>query len=231
MKAVELINSAYVLAGIVARDLEQVQGSEGQDGLFWLNMLLSEKSMAGNHLPYYGHLEFTGIPGQETYFVRGLITADAVTFNIGTVRYFLRPSPRRMYFGEARVDNINSLPYHYFAERVNNGMNIFFYFSPSQAFVFKVTGLIALSQVGNDDELNNTLDEFYQLLLLFELAEMLAIWKKISLPPATKSKLDEYRSKLFDMNPRDFTLKIRPIVSSSGGITYGDINFGRGWRP
>lgn len=229
MKAVELINRAYVLSGIVARDLEQVQGSEGKDGIFWLNQLIAEKSMTGDHIPYYGHLSFTGVIGQEKYFVEGLITADAITFNIGDIRYSLKPSPRRMYFGQSRADNINSLPYQYYSERVNNGMDIYFYFNPAGAYEFKVTGLIALSQVDNDDELDTMMDKFYQSFLMFELAERLAQWKKISLPPSTSSQLEKFRSQLYDLNPQDYTLRVRSLISSRGAFNYAAVNFGRGW--
>lgn len=232
MKAVELINRAYVLSGIVARDLEQVQGSEGRDGIFWLNQLLAEKSMTGDHLPYYGHLNFTGVLGDQEYFVEDLVTADVITFNMGQIRYSLKPSPRKEYWGDSRADDINSLPYHYYAERVNGGMNIFFYFKPAGAYIFKVTGLVSLSQVTNDTQLDDALDKFYQSFLIFELAERLCQWKQISLPPSAQNQLDVFRRKLIDLNQMDFTLRQKSLMATSPVLTYAQVNMGKGWtRP
>ena len=229
MKAVELINRAYVLSGIVARNLSQVQGSEGIDGLFWLNQLLAEKSMTGDYIPYYGHQEFNGIPGVENYFVPRLVTVDVITFNIGDVRYSLRPSNRREYWGSSRANNISSLPYHYYAERVNNGMSIYFYFEPADAYLFTATGLLTLTDVANDDDLDDTLDKFYQSFLMFELAERLCQWKKISLPPATQEQLDKFRSDLYDLNPVDYRLSKQSLISHGNTLSYAQIAFGRGW--
>lgn len=229
MKGVEVVNRAYVLSGIVARDLESVQGSEGKDGIFWLNQLIDEQSMTGDHLPYYGHLSFNSVNGQNQYFVQGLVTADAITFNIGSIRYSIRGENRRTYWGESRAENIESLPFCYYYERVNGGMNIYFYFTPSGITKFTATGLLSIPEVTNDTELNDYVDKFYQSYLIFLLAERLCQWKKISLPPATQIQLDKFRDNLFDLNPRDFTLSYRSLFGLRGYINYAQVNMGKGW--
>ena len=229
MKAVELINRAYYLSGIVARDLSDVQGSEDKDGLFWLNQLIAEKSINGDYIPYYGHMEFNGQAGIENYFVPSLITCEVITFNIGSVRYELRPSNRRLYWGSSRAENVSSLPYQYYAERVNGGMSIYFYFKPAGNYLFTATGLVALSKVDNDDELDDLIDTFYQSFLMFELAERLCQWKTISLPPDTQKQLDKFRSNLYDLNPVDYRLTKKSLLSSRSAMSYAQIAFGRGW--
>lgn len=229
MKGVELINRAYYLSGIVGRDLDQVQGSEGRDGLFWLNQLLSEKSMNGDYLPYYSHLIVPYVNGQEKYFVPGLITADPIAFNIGDVRYSMRGENRRTYWGNARADNIDSLPYQYYYERVNGGMDIYFYFKPSGITNFTVTGLTALPQVINDTDLSASLDDFYQLFLMFELAEYLCMWNQITLPPKTQQKLDQYRKTLYNMNPMDLRVNKVSIIRAQSALNYAQINIGKAW--
>lgn len=229
MKAVEVINRAYILSGIVARDLDSVQGSEGEDGIFWLNQLLSEQSITGDQLPYYGHLSFNSVNGQKQYFVSGLITIDTITFNIGSIRYSIRGENRRTYWGESRAEDVESLPYAFYYERVNGGMNIYFYFTPSGITNFTATGLVSIPQVTNDTELNNIVDAFYQSYLMFLLAERLCQWKKISLPPATQIQLDKFRRNLFNLNPKDFTLSYRSLLGLRGYINYAQANIGKGW--
>lgn len=229
MKAVELINKAWVLSGIVGRDLEQVNGSQGRDGLFWLNALLSTKSSTGKLLPYYGHLEMNAVVGQEDYFVEGLVTLECVTFNIGDVRYSLRGEQRRTYFGSSRADNINSLPYKVYFERVPGGCQVYFYFKPDDTYELKFTGLVSLTSVTNDTELNTALDGFYQIFLIHELAEALCNWYKMSLPPATAQKLTELRDQMVDINAMDLTVGYRTTLRSRSAINYGIVNLGNGW--
>lgn len=229
MKAVELINRAFVLSGIIARDLEQVQGSEGRDGLFWLNQLLAEKSINGDYLPYYSHPVFASVNGQQKYFVEGLITLDVITFSMGAVRYSIRGESRRSFWGDPRAENIDSLPFCFYYERVNGGMDIYFYFKPQGVTSFTATGLSSLAEVTNDTQLNDHFDKFYQSFLIFDLAERLCQWYKISLPPAVSAQLEKFRNNIYNMNPKDMTINKKSMFSCSPLLSYAQVAFGKGW--
>lgn len=225
----ELINRAYVLAGIVARNLEQVSGSEGIDGLFWLNQLLAEKAVTTKYIPYYTHSTMPTVVGQEIYMVNGLAELEVLSFNLGNVRYSMERDSRKRYFGDPRVDGITSLPFHYYSERVNGGTKIYLYFVPNAVYTLNITGRFALSSVLNDDDLDDVIDNFYQLFLMFELADYLAMWNKITLPPQTQMKLQEYRDIFEDLNPVDLTTNKISTLSSSDSLSWAQINIGRGW--
>lgn len=222
---------AYNLAGIVARDLDQVQGSEGSDGIFWLNQLLAEKMSDGSYLPFYTHYSFNGVIGQEQYLLPNMVSVDCITFYIGETRYSLQGTDRRRYWGDSRQDNIFSLPYQYYYEKTVGGINVFFYFKPQQTYQFVATGLIGLPSVIESTDLNETLDQYYQLYLMFELAEYLCIWNQISLPPKTQAKLNEFRNKLYNINPLDVSLSKQSLLAGTPLLTYAQINIGKGWVP
>lgn len=230
LKAGVVIQRALNLSGILSRNLEEQDDEEGADGLFWLNMLLKEKSANGMLLPYYGHLDITTAPGQEKYFVPDLVSADILTFKLQGVRYSITGQSRYKYFGTPRADNINSLPFQWYWERVNGGMDIYIYFKPSEQIEeLEVTGLLGFPNVTFSTELNNFLDIYYQNFLIFELAEAMCIFYKISLPPDTKMKLARLRKEMTSINPIDLSIKKKSLLGGGGLLTYAQINFGRGW--
>jgi hypothetical protein len=232
MKAVEIINRALVLSGLVSRGLQQASGEQGKDGLFWLNQLLAEKSATGRMLPYYGHIEVTPTIGEKVVFFEGMVTADTFTFNIGDIRYPVKVTNRNRYFGEARAENINSLPYEWYWERVPGGINIYLYFAPGSEYPLKLTGLISFSPVTFDTEMNPIMDAFYQNFLMFELAESICLWSKISMPPATAAKLERLRKEVTDINPKDYTQTKISMYGGDVALSYAGINFAKnGWYP
>lgn len=231
MKAVEIVNRALVLSGIVARGLQQASGEEGTDGLFWLNRILGEKSANGRLLPYYGHPEITATIGQEILFFPNMVTADVLTFNIGRVRYSVKGKRRDKYFGESRAENVSSLPYQWYWERVPGGINIYLYFSPASDYPIRLTGLVAFSSVDFDTEMNDLMDDFMQNFLIFELAESICAWKKISMPPATAAKLARLRNEVTDINPKDYSISKTSMFGSYARLTYAQINISPGFTP
>jgi hypothetical protein len=233
LKAGVLVQRSLNLSGIVSKDLEEYDtNSEGTEGLFWLNMLIAEKSATGILLPYFGHIDITPVEGQEVYFIPNLITAEILTFTIQGVRYSITVTPRYKYLGTPRADNISSLPFQWYWERVNGGMNIYLYFKPSnQIEELKVTGLLGLQDVIFSTELDDFIDLFYQNFLMFENSESLCIAYNLSVPPDTASKLKRLRNEMRSINPRDFSIKKKSLIGGGGLLTYGQVNFGRAWTP
>ncbi len=231
MKAIELINRAWVLAGIVGRDLDQVSGSQGEDGLSWLNQLISQKTATGDYIPYYVHVELDSVQGQEAYEVPNLVSIEAITFNNGPVRYSMTEMMRNPYWGNARIDNVDALPVTYYQERIDGGVKFWVYFKPNQVYRFNITGRQALSNVTFDTDLDESLDKFYQTYLMFELAEYLCLWYKITLPPQIQMKLAELRKNMLDINAKDLSIKKISTLGQGGVVSYAQINIGKGWTP
>jgi hypothetical protein len=230
LKAGVIIQRALNLSGITSRSLEEQDDEEGADGLFWLNMLLAEKSATGILLPYFGHIDITPVVGQEIYFIPNIVTAEILTFTIQGVRYSVRFESRYKYLGTPRANNVQSLPFQWYWERVNGGMNIYLYFIPNtQIDNIVVTGILGFQKVIFSTEMDSFLDTFYQNFLIFELAESMCLFYKISTPPETAKKLMRLRNEMRSINPRDFSLKKKSMLGNGGILTYAQVNYGRGW--
>jgi len=152
----KLISEAYYDSSVVSRQFETIQGYQLNDGLLWLNQLLGDKAMDTGDIPYITQqYSFNAVVGQETYFVPGLASIDALVFYIGPIRYSMQYVDRIRYFGSPRANNINALPVSYTYERVPGGCNIWVYFWPQQAFEFNVTGNFFIESVTLNQDLQS----------------------------------------------------------------------------
>lgn len=231
MNVTQLVNYAWILTGVVARDLEEVSGSQAADGLFWLNQILSEIAITGRYIPYYSYIQVPLVVGQEQYFLPNVVEIDTANFYIDTVRYMMLQDNRRHYFGAPRVDNVNALPYQYYWERVVGGSNIFLYFPPQGNYLMKVKCLQMLSDVTEMTNLDLTYDKFYQSFLMYMLASRLADWYKIALPPATQTQLSAFMKNVANLNPMDLTCYKTCTYSTTNSLSYAQANIGRGFVP
>lgn len=227
----ELINRAYYLSQVVSRELEQVSGQQVADGLVWLNALLSLKSAYSRVIPYYQQYEFNAVNGVEEYFVPNLVQPETLTFNIGPVRYSTQPQSRRAYFGSGRVDNITSLPFNWHFERTLGGSNVFLYFVPNTNYPIKIWGKFGFENVALEQDLLLTYDEYYIDYLRYRLAKRICSEFGIPMQPQTMDELEELEEAMTDVSPPDLTLTKYSSLQSDGGINWGDINIGKGWRP
>lgn len=230
MKVTELIARALFLAGIDGRDLDQATSGQGKDGLFFLNMLLAEKSITTQYIPYISHTTFNSVVGQELYVIPNLVDLEVLSFEWQTVRYYLTPQPRKPYFAPPRANNVKSLPLYYYAERSNEGMRIYLYFLPdNNQYEFQITGKYALSQVGYDDDLSLTLELWYQSYLMYELAKRICDFYNITLPPQAAMQLEEFKSQIRNINPMDLTITSISTLNNGSFLNYGQVNIGKGW--
>jgi hypothetical protein len=152
---------------VVARQFEDLQGYQLNNGLLWLNQLLGDKAMDSGDIPYITQqYPFYGVVGQEKYFIPNLASIDALTFYIPTstptgasatttVRYQMNYVDRVRYFGQPRANGINALPVTYTYERVLGGANIWVYFAPQQPFLFNITGNFFIGNVSLNQDLQS----------------------------------------------------------------------------
>lgn len=150
----QVITDAFNDSGIVARQFNQVQGSQLYEGLRWFNQILGDKAMDTGDIAYITmQYPMYGVVGQETYFIPNCISIDAITFYIGSVRYQMQFLNRAKYFGNNRANNINSLPLQYTYERVPGGIMLWVYFWPMAQYLFNITGNFFLQNVTLNQDL------------------------------------------------------------------------------
>ena len=202
----ELIIDSWYLSGIVARQLEVVDGSQITDGLEILNQFLDEQSATGKNIPYYTRFPITPVTGQEAYPIPNAVLVDSVTYTIDTVRYKMTRLSRYDYFGRGRVNNIDALPVTYYVERSLGGMTLYVYFTPeSNISGFEVDGRFSLANVTLGQELDTIIDSFYVQYLKYSLARRFCDWYNVSYPEQKDATRHALESQIEDVNYQDFT--------------------------
>lgn len=226
----ELITRSWYLSGVVSRDLETVSGDQLNDGLQMLNAFLAIKTANQRLIPYYQELSFQTIIGEGKYFIDNLILAETVAFVLEQVRYPMQLVGRHEFFGTARANNVQSLPYMYFIERCLNGSDLYLYFFPDKVYEFKIHGKFSLANVALNQNLLLTLDQYYIEYLRYGLAEYMCQEYNITFQPQSQKRLDQLEAMIFDISPLDFTIRKKSMLQrQSGPDIYGQVNIGKGW--
>lgn len=153
----KLINDAYYISGIVAREFQTVQGQEANDGLDILNDLLTDKTVENDMIPYFQKYSFPAINGQESYYIPNLIELQTLVFFIQNVRYQMNEIPMRQYFGSSRANNITSLPFTWHVQRQPGGATIYLYFLPNTNYPMEAWGLFRLNEVSINQDLTSNI--------------------------------------------------------------------------
>lgn len=226
-----LISRSWITSGIVARNLQGVQGFQSSDGLFLLNELLEIKSADIKLIPYFEHTDLQLVAGQQTYFVPNLVYLESMTFNIGSVRYAMQGVDRVEFFGESRALNIQSLPYQWYFERVDGGSNVSVYFTPDQNYLANLNAKYALTNVTLNTDMSLTYDGFYLTYLRYALAEYMCNYFGVSFSADNQKMLLTMMTKLQNVSPPDLSLRKTSTLSKTNSLNYGDVNIGHGYRP
>jgi hypothetical protein len=246
--AQELITRSWFLSGIVARNLQVPTGDQIYDGLQMLNDLLNFKQIETDLIPYWTYIELPLVAGQEFYFLPYVAAIESATFNIDVVRYPMDSTTRRMYYGSSRVDNISTLPFNWNYNRALGGGNLALYFKPEAAYPCKMMVKIFLVDVNLETDLTNLtsvvpytfinsanqgLDTSYIEYLRYALAQYMCSEYGVLFNPESEKILTSYKRKLMYVSPPDLTVIKTSILcaENAGGVNWGDVNIGRGWRP
>ncbi len=229
--ALQLIDRAYYLSQIVARELEVVSGGQQADGLYLLNALLSFKSSDLRLIPYFTRDTFPTIQGVEDYYRPNLLMIDSLTFNIGDVRYSMLEKTRDEYFASARVDNIQSLPVTYRIERELGGLRIFLYPLPSDVYTMKLSGKFGFTNVTLQTDLSLVYDAYYIEYLRYALSRYLCAEYGATFPDASEIHFQEMQKKLMDVSPVDMSITKQTFFGGAPGIDWQMVNLWKGYLP
>ncbi len=199
----KLISNAYYASGVVPRRLGTVSGQQLTDGLDLLNDFLSVKTANINLIPYYKQYDLVAVVGQEQ-------------------------QPRHKYFGDPRVNNINSLMYDTRFERTKGGGNFYLYFKPNLAYPIHIWGKFGLDDVDYNDDLELVYDRYYITYLRYGLAEYICSDYQIPVPPTVDSELKKLEKIISRTSPPDLSTRKLSALNGDGGLNWAIVNFG-GW--
>lgn len=256
--AEQLIERSWFLSGIVARNLQVPTGDQIFDGLQMLNDLLNFKQIETDLIPYWQYITFNAVGGQEFYFLPYVAAIESSTFNINVVRYPMVNASRTNYFGSARVDNIQTLPFSWNYERSVGGGTFGMYFIPDTNYPIKMQVKIFLTDVTLQTDLQDVTASFvntynvpnyttysfinngiqgydtsYLEYLRYALARFMCSEYGVSFNPESEKIFQSYQRKLMYIGPPDLSNKKLSILysDSNPGYNWGDVNIGHGWRP
>lgn len=227
----ELITKAFFVAGIAGHDFQVVTGPQLSYGLRVLNDIIDDKQIETDMIPYTTTLyNFNSVPGQEMYFIPGLVQVDTLCFFIDDIRYSMSNVSRDIYFGSSRANNIDSLPVTFHAERCFNGTNIFLYFYPNLAYPMQLLGLFKLNEVTSGQDLSLTLERFYINYLGYALANRLCIEYGYAIPQDVKTQLQWYQDNISKRSaPMDLKAKNINMFGVTNSVNFAQSNLGGGW--
>lgn len=246
--AEQLVTRSWFLSGIVAKNLQIPTGDQIYDGLQMLNALLDFKQIQTDLIPYWTYIELPLVAGQEFYFLPYVAAIESATFNIDVVRYPMDYTTRRMYYGSSRVDNIATLPFNWNYNRALGGGNMALYFKPESAYPMKMMVKLFLVDVTLQTDLTNIsesvpytfinsanqgYDTSYIEYLRYALAQYMCSEYGVLFNPESEKILNGMKRQLMYVSPPDLTVIKTSILCSenAGGVNWGDVNIGRGWRP
>ena len=227
----QLISGAYYASGVVSREFETVSGAQIGDGLEWLNNIIEEKVVDDGMIPYETTYTFNAVPGQEIYFIPNLIQVDTLVFFLNSVRFSMDFNKRNNYFGSNRVQNIKTLPYQWYFERLKGGANLYIYFLPDQAYPMELHGIFRLTDVALGQDLSLTFDNFFTTYLRYALADRICAEYNYATPPGVTRQLGKYeawitkKSRVLDLRID----KISSLKNESTTYSWAYVNLGRGF--
>lgn len=232
--ALKLITKSFYRAGIRSQGFNAPTSEELNEGLDSLNDLLAEKTVDNALNPYYTKFDFNVTEGVEEYFIEGLIEAETVTFTLNSVRYSVMKTSRAKFFGSARANNIDSLPFMWHLEREFGGARLFLYYLPNQAYDFQLWGQFALnSEITLLTDLSLTYDRFYISYLKCALAQRLCLDYDMDVPSMLKEQMDEFDEMMSkQISPMDLNIQKTSTLQGGSFVNYGVANLApNGWLP
>ncbi len=226
----KLISRSWNLSSIVAKEYETTNGTEGSEGLDLLNGLLEYKAVRTDLIPYWGRIEFNLVQGQERYYIPNLLAVETFTFNIGEVRFPTFKSSRQQYFGDGRVDNIQSLPFQWHVERELGGMYFYVNYRPDSNYIAKITGKFGLTNVELQTNLAKIYDGFYIEYLRFALGEYMSLEYDITFAPDKKRMLTQMEKTLRNVSPPDFKQRKVRFMNTNTPFNWAHANISPGYN-
>ena len=235
----QLIIDAYYTSGIVGRNYEFTTGDEINDGLTVLNDFLKIKGADIAHIPYYTVYDGVLTANQEVYYIQGLVEMESMTFFLpnpaspgqSSIRFQMNELTREQYFAYPRAEHIETLPLTWHMERAKGGVNLYVYFLPNQDYAYQIVGKFSLNQTALQQDLSTVYDDWYLTYLKYGLAIWLCNFRTVTPSKWLMDIFNEMKLQLKDLSPIDFTLrKQSSFKASSGGTTWGDVNYAHQWR-
>lgn len=213
-----IINSLYLLGELGVG--EQPDAFMLSSGLDLVNELLDKFSSDSIYIPFLKTLNFTMVPGQATYTISDLVSADInsdrivdlsfANYTVQTIVYPLRIINKATYNNVVRLNNLNARPGFVFLNKQDTTSSITFYPAPDQPYPCAVQVKSMIDKLDAQEDISE-LPPYYYGFLKYALArKFLAYYPSGNWPQQNEDEYQDYYNNLKNANETDLT--IRPSV-------------------
>lgn len=213
-----IINSLYLLGELgVGETPDAFMLSSGLD---LINELLDKFASDSIYIPFLTTLNFTMVPGQATYTISDLVTADIdadrvvdlsfANYTVQTIVYPIKIINKATYSGVVRLNNLNARPGFVFLNKQNNESILTFYPAPDQPYPCAVQVKSMIDKLEPHEDISE-LPPYYYGFLKYALArKFLSYYPSGNWPQTAEDEYQDYYNNLKNSNETDLT--IRPSV-------------------
>lgn len=213
-----IINSLYLLGELGVG--ETPDSFMLSTGLELINELLDKFSADSIYIPYLTTINFTFVPGQATYAISNIVTADITAdrvvdlsfanYLVQTIEYPIRVINKATFNNVVRLTNLNARPGFVFLDKQPTESFITFYPAPDQPYPCKIQVKSMIDQLAAFQDISE-LPPYYYGFLKYALArKFLAYYPSGNWPQQNEDEYQDYFNNLKNANETDLT--IRPSV-------------------
>jgi len=231
----DLIVQAFYRLGEFAVG-ETIPGADASIALTQLNLLLDDFSSSGVYIPYVTEFTFNMIPGQASYSVSDIISADItnprivdllnVNLTLNDIIIFpIRIVSRTTFSNMVRINQppLSTRPGMVFLDEQPFQSFLTFYPSPDQAYPISVNAKCMINEVSYTSSLQ-FLPPYFWLFLQMALArDLKSFYPSGNWPAEAEDKYQKVFRNLRNANELDLTITPSAILNSKGPMYWANI--------
>jgi hypothetical protein len=238
MKAIQIINDAYIFSNVIAEEGQDLTSVQVRDGARLLNFVINNLNKDGDVIALNSQETLTIPKGQTTLILNDYIRIDKVQFNLGSVWIDIQLNSAQDFYNQAVISTVNSIPYYGYVKRTAEGVELIVYFTPEKDYDIRiVSGVKKIVNLQPDDDL--TADSiFYEELLIWKLANYIRVRNQMPRDPAIDIEIRSISRRLKNIKPININTNLSKVGScntenNSRQVmkTVADANIMGGFRP
>lgn len=220
----DIITNSLYLLGELGVGIETPDAFMLSTGLELINELLDKFSSDSIYIPFLKTLSFTMVPGQATYSISDIVSANIVSdrivdlsfanYTVETIVYPIMIINKATYNNVVRLNNLSSRPGFVFLDKQARSSYLNFYPAPDQPYPCTVQVKQMIDKLEAHENINE-LPPYYYGFLKYALArKFLAYYPSGNWPQQNEDEYQEYYNNLKNANETDLTIRPSVIMNS-----------------
>lgn len=217
-----IINSLYLLGELGTG--ETPDALMLSTGLELINELLDKFTSDSMYIPFLTTLSFNFTPGQGTYSISDIVSADIDADRVvdlvyadytvsGDITYPLQVVSKVEYYNNTHLEDFDARPGIVFLDKQARQTNVVFYPAPDQNYACNLRVKSMLDKLDAQENING-LPPYYYGFLKYALArKFLAYYPSGNWPQQNEDEYQEYYNNLKNANEMDLTIRPSAILN------------------